>query len=83
MKMKNPLQMFQYVILGKTTGIVTNDSWLFRIKVPADKIHCLIFSYTGYAETQKNFYLSENEEEKITVRLERGGKTLETVVVTE
>ncbi len=71
------------VILGKTNGTVTNDSGNFKIKVPADKSFALIFSHTGYAETQKNFYMSENEEEKITLRLERVGKTLETVVISD
>jgi len=80
---ENPLAKVSIVLLGKTTGIVTNDSGYFRIKVPADKSFALIFSYTGYAEMQKNFFLSENEEEKITVRMERIGKTLETVVVGE
>lgn len=78
-----PLAKVSIVILGKVTGIVTNDSGYFRINVSADKSLALIFSYTGYAETQKNFFLSENEEEKITLRMERLGKTLETVVVGE
>ncbi len=80
---ENPLAKVSIVILGKTTGIVTNDSGYFRIQVPADKSLALIFSHTGYAETQKNFFLSDNEEEKITLRMERIGKTLETVVVSE
>lgn len=79
---ENPLVKVSVIILGKTTGIVTNDSGYFQIKVPAGRALALIFSHTGYAETQKNFFLSENEEEKITVRLERTGKTLETVVIT-
>src|SRR5665647_2676706 len=80
---ENPVAKVSVVLLGKTNGIVTNDSGYFLIKVPADKSFALIFSHTGYAETQKNFFLSENEEEKITLRLERVGKTLETVVVSD
>ncbi len=80
---ENPLAKVSIVILGKTTGIVTNDSGYFRIQVPADKSLALIFTYTGYAETQKNFFLSDREEEIITLRMERIGKTLETVVVGE
>ncbi|MEO6233003.1 MAG: TonB-dependent receptor [Ferruginibacter sp.] len=80
---ENPLSKVSIVILGKTTGIVTNDSGYFKLKVPADKSFALIFSYTGYAETQKNFYLSENEEEKISIRMEHVGKVLETVVVSD
>ena len=79
---ENPLAKVSVVILGKTTGIVTNDSGFFRIKVTAAKSIALIFSHTGYAETQKNFYLSDNEEERITIRLQRDGKTLKTVIVT-
>ena len=44
------------VILGKPTGIVTNDSGYFSIKVAAEKSIALIFSHTGYTETQKNFF---------------------------
>ena len=65
---ENPLAKASVVLLGKTTGAVTNDSGYFRIKVPADKSFALIFSHTGYAETQKDFFLNENEEEKITLQ---------------
>lgn len=77
----NTLANVSVIILGKTTGVVSNDSGYFRIKVPAEHSFALIFSYTGYAETQRNFYLSEKEEEKVTVKLERQGKTLSTVIV--
>ena len=69
------------IILGKTSGIVTNDSGYFRLKVPAEKSFALVFSHTGYAETQKIFFLSSEEEEKIRVQLDRSGKTLATVTV--
>ncbi|MDN3654763.1 TonB-dependent receptor [Ferruginibacter paludis] len=78
---ENSLPGVSVTILGKTNGIVTNDSGFFRINVTAGKAIALIFSYTGHTEIQKNFYLSENEEEHITVRLQRDGKTLSTVVV--
>ena len=77
----NNLSKVSVIILGRTSGIVTNDTGYFRIKVPADKSFALIFSHTGYAETQKNFYLSENEEEKVVVKMEQQGKTLSTIVV--
>jgi CarboxypepD_reg-like domain/TonB-dependent Receptor Plug Domain len=77
----NNIAKVSVAILGKTTGIVTNDTGYFLIKVPADKSFALIFSHTGYAETQKNFYLSENEEEKIVVKLDQQGKTLSTITV--
>ncbi len=78
---EKPLPKVSVILLGKTSGVITNDSGYFRIKVPADKSVALVFSHTGYSETQKNFFLSENEEEKLTVRLEHTRKTLETVVV--
>jgi hypothetical protein len=77
----NGLAKVSVLMLGKASGIVTNDTGYFRIKVPAEKSFALVFSHTGYAETQKNFYLSENEEEKVVIKLEQQGKTLTTIVV--
>lgn len=78
-----PLSLVSVSILGKANGITTNDSGYFNLKVAANKAIALIFSHTSYVQTQINFYLIENEHERITVRLERTGKMLETVVVTE
>ena len=69
--------------MGKQNGIVTSDSGTYRVKVPAEKAFALIFSSTGYRDEQKNFYLSENEEEKLTVKLDRNGKTLQAVVIND
>jgi hypothetical protein len=80
---ENPLPKVSVILLGKTTGIVTNDSGYFRIKVSADKAFALVFTHTGFNEVQKNFFLSDGEEEKINIRMERGGQTLETVVVAD
>jgi len=80
---EKPLSNVSVIILGKTTGLSTNDSGYFRIKVPAGRSFALVFSFTGFNEVQKNFYLSDDEEEKITVLMERGSKTLETVVVSD
>lgn len=79
----NTLANVSVIILGKTSGVISNDSGYFRIKVPAEQSFALVFSYTGYAETKKNFYLSDKEEEKITVKLDRLGKTLSTVVISD
>jgi len=70
-------------ILGKQNGILTSDSGSFRIKVPAEKAFALIFSHADFSDVQKNFYLSEGEEEQVTVRLMRNSKTLETVVISD
>ncbi|HEX7903656.1 MAG TPA: carboxypeptidase-like regulatory domain-containing protein, partial [Chitinophagaceae bacterium] len=78
---ENPLPNVSVVILGKQSGVTTNDSGYFRIEVPAGKAFALIFTYTDRRSEQKNFLLSENEEEAITIRLEKGEKILEEVVV--
>ena len=80
---ENPLAKVSIVILGQSKGIVTNDSGYFRIKVAADKAFALIFTYTGFKAEQKNFLLNEGEEENITIRMERGEKVLQEVVVTD
>jgi len=80
---ENPLSKVNIVILGRSTGIATTDSGTFSIKVPADRAFALLFSYTGYKTEQRNFLLSQGEEEKLTIRLERGAKELQEVVVTD
>lgn len=79
---ENPLGKTTITILGKASGILSSDSGTFRIEVPSHKAIALIFSHAGYKDEQRNFYLSDNEEEKITVKLLSGAKTLETVVIT-
>jgi hypothetical protein len=76
-----PLNKVSIIILGKNFGILSTDSGTFSIKVPAQKSLALIFSYSGYAEQQKNFFLSKDETETISVQLKRSGKTLDAVVV--
>jgi hypothetical protein len=77
----NPLTKVSVVILGRQSGIVTSDSGTFRLKVAAEKAFALVFSFTGYKTDQRNFYLSENEEERVIIRLEKGTQTLEEVVI--
>jgi len=78
-----PISRVSVVILGRSSGTTTNDSGYFNIKVPAGRSFALVFTFTGYNEVQKNFFLSDGEEEKITVQMEKGSKTLKTVVVGE
>ena len=81
---ENPLQNVSVVILGNQKGIMTNDTGYFRMKVPAEKAFAIVFSYTGHKEEQKNFLLTENEEEFVTVRMEQGsGTVLKEVIVTD
>ncbi|MFZ1451917.1 MAG: carboxypeptidase-like regulatory domain-containing protein, partial [Ferruginibacter sp.] len=67
-----PISRVSVVILGKQSGTTTNDTGYFRIKVPSSRSFGLVFSFTGYNELQKNFYLSIDEEEKVTIQMERG-----------
>ncbi|HVZ97339.1 MAG TPA: TonB-dependent receptor [Chitinophagaceae bacterium] len=78
---ENPLPRVSITILGKQNGIISSDSGAFRMKVPAGKAFALIFSYSGYHEEQRNFYLSANEEEKLTVKMQPGGQELNPVVI--
>lgn len=80
---ENALSGVSIIILGKQSGITSSDSGTYRIKVPAEKAFGLVFSFSSYSEEQKNFYLSDGEEEELTVKLERSGKTLQTVVISE
>jgi hypothetical protein len=80
---EKPLSNVSVVILGQQKGIVTSDSGTFRLKVTADRAFAIVFSYTGFRSQQKNFLLNESEEETIVIRLEREGKTLEEVIVTD
>ncbi len=78
---ENPLSGISVVILGKNSGIVTSDSGRFEIKVAAEKALALVFSHTGYSNTQKNFFLSPGETETVIIRMARLGKILDEVVV--
>ena len=51
------------------------------MKVPADKTFAIVFSYAGRKTEQKNFLLNENEEEKITIRMEKGNTVLPEVII--
>jgi hypothetical protein len=78
---ENPLSKVSITLLGKQTGTLTTDSGTFNIKVPANRALALLFSFAGYKDEQRNFYLNENEKENLTVKLERGGRVLETVLI--
>ncbi|MBS1659425.1 MAG: TonB-dependent receptor [Bacteroidetes bacterium] len=80
---ENPLSHVSVTILGRQSGITTNDSGAFRVRVTADKAVALVFSFTGYKTEQRNFLLNEQEEEHIVIHLERGGRALQEVVVSD
>lgn len=80
---ENYLSHVSIVQLGNQAGITTNDTGYFRIKVPADRAFALVFSFTGYRNEQKNFLLNQNEEEFVTIRLEKVTSILQEVVVSD
>ena len=80
---EQPLDNVSVMVLGRLKGVITADSGTFRLRVPADKAFGLVFSYTGYKTEQRNFLLNENEEEHMVIRLERGTRELEPVVITD
>ncbi|HTL09717.1 MAG TPA: carboxypeptidase-like regulatory domain-containing protein, partial [Chitinophagaceae bacterium] len=80
---ETPLSKVSITILGRSSGIASTDSGTFSLQVPADKAFALLFSYAGYTTEQRNFLLSQGEQEQITIRLERNAKDLQEVVVTD
>jgi hypothetical protein len=80
---ESPLSNVSVLILGQQKGIITNDSGTFRLKVTANRAFAIVFSFTGYKTEQRNFLLSENEEEQMIIRMERGSMTLEEVIITD
>lgn len=78
---EQPVSHVSVVILGRTSGVVTNDSGYFKLKVPAEKAFALIFSHTSFRGEQRNFFLNENENEFVVIRLEKGAKELQEVTV--
>ncbi len=80
---ENALPGVSVTLLGKNTGVLTSDSGTFSISIASEKAIALTFTHTGFITNQKNFYLSPGETEHIIIRMERIGKTLETVVITE
>ena len=80
---EQPLAGVTVSILGKQGGLRTNDSGRFRVTVPAGKAIALVFTHTGYKTNQQNFLLNNGEEERISIRMEKGTTELETVTVTD
>jgi hypothetical protein len=78
-----PLASVSISLLGKQSGVISTDSGTFSMVVPADKAVALVFSFSGYKTEQRNFLLNESEIEFVVIRLERGARQLDTVVVTD
>ncbi len=78
---EKPLANVSVVILGKQSGTVTNDSGTFRINVPSNKAFALTFSSAGFHTVQRNFFLNQNEQEKVVIRLESNTKMLKEIII--
>jgi hypothetical protein len=78
---EQPLSRVSVSLLGRRSGVMTSDSGTFRLQVPADKAFAIVFTFTGYKTEQRNFLLNEKEEERVVIRLERGARQLDSVVV--
>lgn len=76
-----PLFKVSVGILGKEKGTVTSDSGSFTITVTSGRPVALVFSYTGYKTTQRNFNLAPGEQETITVQLQPLQNVLQDVTV--
>jgi hypothetical protein len=80
---EKPLPGVSVTVLGRQSGLMTSDSGTFRLKVPAEHAFALVFSFTGYKTEQRNFLLNEQEEEQVVIRMEKGQKTLQEVIVSD
>jgi len=80
---EKPLSGVSVTVLGRQSGLMTSDSGTFRLKVSAEHAFALVFSFTGYKTEQRNFLLNEQEEEHVVIRMEKGQKTLQEVVVSD
>ena len=76
-----PMAGVSVKVLGRQTGISTNDSGRFVLVLRAGRALALEFSYVGYKTRQQNFFLSPGETETTTVLMEPGSGTLENVTV--
>ncbi len=76
-----PLSNVSVQILSKDIGTTTNDSGFFKIQIPANHAVALVFSYTGYKNAQKNYFINPGERRTLTVKLQPSANTLKTVVV--
>jgi len=78
---ENPIAGVTVMVLGQQKGITTSDSGTFKLKVSSARAFALEFTHEGYRKEQRNFFLSEGENETITVRMLNDNKTLTTVVI--
>lgn len=77
-----PIHGVTISILGNSSLAATADSGNFKVVIQADKAIALVFSFQGYKTVQRNFLLSNKEEEIVRIRMEKGIQELAGVTVT-
>ncbi|MDE3213136.1 MAG: carboxypeptidase-like regulatory domain-containing protein, partial [Bacteroidota bacterium] len=78
---ESPVRGVSIVELGNRNGVVASDSGTFHLRVPVESAFALVFSASGYQETQKDFFLNKGEQEYIVVKLYPQSKVLAPVVI--
>lgn len=78
---EKPLSGVSVSVLNSDKKASTNDSGFFTIILPAQKPVALVFSFTGFAAVQKNFYLAAGEQERIVILMRAEANQLADVVV--
>jgi CarboxypepD_reg-like domain len=76
-----PLAGVTIEIVGKQKRYTTNEVGFFKISLTVGRNSRLEFSFSGMKTVGRNFNLSQGEEEKITIKLEKKVVELEDVVV--
>ncbi|HUR12315.1 MAG TPA: carboxypeptidase-like regulatory domain-containing protein [Flavitalea sp.] len=79
----HPLAHVSVTILGRLSGVQTSDSGTFRIVVPAERAFAIQFSFTGYISQQRNFLLNQNEQEYVRIKMEKGIRELQPVIISD
>ena len=82
-KKLQPLSGASITILGQNKGISSFESGQYTIQVPANKAFALVYSYKGYTQVQKNFFLPYGKTDTLNIILEATSSTLENIVITD
>jgi hypothetical protein len=76
-----PLPGASVQLLNNERQVVANDSGYFLIELQALKPVSLVFSYTGYMQVQKNFYLASEENETAIIQLHTTSNQLPDIII--
>ena len=68
-------------MLDRRSGVVTDDSGNYRLRVPSARAFALVFSAAGYRNEQRNLYIAAGMERRLDILLTRDASSLKEVVV--